>query len=108
MHTGLRRSRCEMGAGEAPRGFAAVAAACRKMQILSPPHPARHKGAKPAHEGCALLGILRQVAEKIYGCQCSAAPGHRHGAVQGSWLNHFQLDSGTSPALARTASKSHL
>ena len=84
MRTGLRRSRRETGAGEATRGFATIAAACRKMQILSPPHPARRKGAKPAHEGCVLPGILRQAAEKIYRCQCSAEPGHRHGAAQGS------------------------
>lgn len=71
VRTGLRRSRREMGAGEA---------AGWEMQILSPPHPARHKGAKPAHEGCALPGTLRQAAEKIYGCQCSAEQGHRHGA----------------------------
>lgn len=46
MRTGLRWSRGEMGAGEA---------ACRKMQILSPPHPAGQKGSEAAHEGCALL-----------------------------------------------------
>lgn len=43
---GLRWSRCEMGAGEA---------ACQKMQILSPPHPAGQKGSEAAHEGCVLL-----------------------------------------------------
>lgn len=59
MCTGLRRSWRETGEGEAARGFVA-AARRKKMQILSPPHPARHKGGKPAHEGCALPGILRQ------------------------------------------------